>query len=137
MAPMKKIMGVLAVANILALMSPVAASELVILHPNGLKNRIGSVVNGTLKPGALQSSLGNFGDFDYGIQITGRVHYPVKNKDGCRPFKEDDFDLNHLKEASIDGHRTIIMVDRGACHFVLKAMHIQKFGGILALVVDN
>ena len=29
------------------------------------------------------------------------------------------------------------MVDRGNCHFVIKAKNIQKFGGIMALVADN
>lgn len=29
------------------------------------------------------------------------------------------------------------MVDRGTCHFVIKAQNVQKFGGVLALVVDN
>ena len=28
------------------------------------------------------------------------------------------------------------MVDRGNCHFVRKVMNIQKFGGIMAIVVD-
>lgn len=71
------------------------------------------------------------------MEIVGRVHYPIKNQAGCRPFREDDFDSDHLKEASVDGHRIIIMVDRGTCHFVLKATNIQKFGGILAIIVDS
>jgi hypothetical protein len=29
------------------------------------------------------------------------------------------------------------MVDRGKCHFVLKALHAQKVGAIMLLVVDN
>ena len=29
------------------------------------------------------------------------------------------------------------MVDRGNCHFVVKAQNVQKFGGVLTLVVDN
>jgi hypothetical protein len=29
------------------------------------------------------------------------------------------------------------MVDRGTCHFVSKVLNIQKYGGILAIIVDN
>ena len=42
-----------------------------------------------------------------------------------------------MDEAKKNGHRVIVMVDRGKCHFVLKAKHIQQFGGILAIIVDN
>lgn len=31
----------------------------------------------------------------------------------------------------------LIMVDRGSCHFVLKAKHVQDFGGTLMVVRDN
>lgn len=29
------------------------------------------------------------------------------------------------------------MVDRGTCHFVVKAANIQKFGAIMALIADD
>lgn len=29
------------------------------------------------------------------------------------------------------------MVDRGSCHFVNKVLNIQKFGGILGIIVDD
>lgn len=85
----------------------------------------------------MQASLGNFGDFDYGVDIRGRVHYPLNNSKGCEPFKEEHFNHEHLKEASLDGHKPIILVDRGTCTFVTKAKNIQAFGGILAVIVDN
>jgi hypothetical protein len=65
------------------------------------------------------------------------VHYPLRNQDGCREFEESDFNSNHLKEASFDGHKPIIMVDRGHCHFVTKVANIQKFGAVLAIIVDQ
>ena len=40
-------------------------------------------------------------------------------------------------EGSLDGHKTIILVDRGNCHFVVKAKNIQKFGAIMALIAEN
>lgn len=29
------------------------------------------------------------------------------------------------------------MVDRGNCHFVVKAQNVQRFGGVMLLVIDN
>lgn len=87
--------------------------------------------------GLIRSSLGNFGHYDAGTVFQGRVHYPISNQDGCKPFRASDLDNNHLKEASLDGHKTIIMVDRGNCHFVTKVLNIQRFGGIVAIVVDS
>jgi hypothetical protein len=72
-----------------------------------------------------------------GQTLRGRVHYPLSNKDGCMEFQELDFVSDHLKEASLDGHKPIIMVERGNCHFVIKAKYIQKFGAIMALIADN
>jgi len=45
----------------------------------------------------MQNSLGNFGHFDYGTTIKGRVHYPITNSEGCNPFSNDDFNGEHLK----------------------------------------
>jgi len=85
----------------------------------------------------LRSSLGNFGDFLYGVDMRGRVHYPLNNTKACHPFNESDFHLDHLREGSLDGHKPIILVDRGECTFVTKARHIQEFGGVLAIIADN
>ena len=65
------------------------------------------------------------------------MHYPIENSLGCQPFKEEHFNHEHLKEASLDGHKPIILVDRGTCTFVTKAKNIQAFGGILAVIADN
>lgn len=85
----------------------------------------------------MRSTLGNFGHINYGTTIKGRVHYPLENKDGCLPFNAAHFNGEHLKEGKAQKHLPIIMVDRGQCHFVVKAVNVQKFGGVLALVVDN
>ena len=42
-----------------------------------------------------------------------------------------------MKEASLDGHASVILVDRGGCQFVLKALNIQKFGASYAIVADD
>lgn len=89
--------------------------------------------------GDIRTSLANFGDFDYGTSFIGRVHYPNvgDNARGCQQLKDEDFPANTLQAAKLDGHRKVIMVDRGKCHFVLKAMHAQKLGAIMLLVVDD
>jgi hypothetical protein len=73
---------------------------------------------GHVQKGLIKSSMGNFGHFTYGNTIKGKVHYPISNIDGCRPFTEADF-----KGVRDRGNREhfIIMVDRGTCHFVKKA----------------
>jgi hypothetical protein len=87
--------------------------------------------------GLIKSSLGNFGHFAYGSTIKGRVHYPLKNQDGCLPFHQDHFNNEHLISGRNMRHPPIIMVDRGLCHFVIKAQNVQKFGGVMAIIVDN
>ena len=49
-------------------------------------------MNGKWEDGVLESSLGNFGEFEYGNLLVGRVHYPKENQDGCLPFKDEHFD---------------------------------------------
>ena len=41
-------------------------SELKILHPTYLKKSIYGIVDGKLEEGVIRSSLGNYGDFNYG-----------------------------------------------------------------------
>ena len=67
----------------------------------------------------------------------GRIHYPLTNQDGCQPFGTKDFNTIHLAEGASENHRPIIMVDRGNCHFVQKAQNIQRYGGQMALIIDN
>ncbi len=78
------------------------SSKLVVLHPSSLQEKIDTVFGE--ETGFIRNSLGNFGDFQYGVTLKGRVHYPITNQDGCREFTENDFNGEHLKEASIDGH---------------------------------
>ena len=96
--------------------------ELFVIHPHLLARKFN--FNSVTNKGLLRSSLGDFGTFDKQGVFQGRVHYPLTNQDGCNPFNETDFDDSHLKEASFDGHKNIIMVDRGNCHFVKKVQNI-------------
>jgi len=60
----------------------------------------------------------------------GRLYYNESNADGCQKdgtFIDEDFDIN---EEESDEHRhghklsPIVIVDRGACHFVTKTRNI-------------
>ena len=65
--------------------------ELKVLHPSDLKRRFTPEMNGHKEKGLIRSSLGNFGKFNYGTTMRGRLHYPTSNIDGCKPFKEEHF----------------------------------------------
>ena len=62
--------------------------------------------------------MANFGFFNYGTTIKGRLHYPISNTDGCQTFTDENFVEEHMKNSQEHGHQPIILVDRGNCHFV-------------------
>ena len=128
-------LGLLCLTLSLLLSNTVSGHELFVLHPHQLARKFN--FNSVTNKGLIQSSLGGFGTFEKDGVFQGRVHYPFTNQDGCNPFNETDFEQNHLKEASFDGHRNVIMVDRGNCHFVKKVKNIQKFGAVMAIIVDQ
>ena len=68
--------------------------------------------------------MANFGIYNYGTEVQGRLGYPIENTDGCEAFNDYQFILEHLNDRSKNGLRPIIMVDRGNCHFVQKAQNI-------------
>jgi hypothetical protein len=113
------------------------ASKLKVVHPSDLVAKFVGVSNDKMDQGLIRSSLSNFGHFDYGTTIKGRVHYPIKNQDGCLPFEDDHFNKEHLKHGEDNNHPKIIMVDRGNCHFVQKAKNIEWYGGVMGVIVDN
>jgi hypothetical protein len=112
-------------------------SELKLVHPTQLKSLFHGEIYGKEEEGVITSSLGNYGDFNWGNSIRGRAHYPTKNQDGCREFTDDDFNGEHLEDARKHRHAPIIMVDRGNCKFTHKSKHIMDYGGVMAIIVDN
>ena len=59
------------------LVSTTSGHKLKILHPSALKKQFTSEIEGLVEPGLLKSSLSNFGHFNYGSTMRGRVHYPT------------------------------------------------------------
>ena len=118
----KLISAKLLIVSVLFLAKLTFCHELYVLHPQKLANKF--EVEGHARKGLVSSKLANFGFYDKHGVFRGRVHYPIKNQDGCRRFEEKDFDHNHLKEGSFDGHMLVIMVDRGNCHFVKKVQNV-------------
>lgn len=90
--------------------------------------------NSTIKTG-----YATFGHNPYGYIITGRLYYDPVNIDidlACDYDKLKDIIPEKDKTSSID-NSPIIMVDRGSCHFTVKARNIQKAGGKIAIVINN
>ena len=85
----------------------------------------------------MRSSLGNFGDFNYGQNFRGKLLYPLANQNGCREFKDSDFDEYLIRETRKRDRRIAILVDRGDCHFIIKSQHIERYGAIMGVVIDN
>ena len=102
------------------LLSNISASSIQVVHPTDLKNEFSSMIDSSNQIGFMDSSLGNFGHFDYGTTIKGRVNYPEENNDGCNAFTNDDFEFDIINHEQYNnrGHTPIIMVERGNCHFV-------------------
>ena len=61
----------------------------------------------------------------------------MKNRDACRPFKDDDFYYEHINERDRVGSKPVLLVERGTCHFVEKAMNAQNFGAVMLIIIDN
>ena len=60
--------------------------------------------------------------------VTGPIQYgdgSGGNLDGCAAFDPD----------SLAGR--VVLVDRGACNFTLKALHVQQAGGLVAVIGQN
>jgi len=49
------------------------------VHPSELKKAFLSRIDGEMEEGVIKSSLGNFGHFNYGTTLKGRLHYPLQN----------------------------------------------------------
>ena len=113
--------NMLAFTILVLLLQTLQASKLKVLHPMALRAQLTREIHGRIEKGLIHASLGNFGHFNYGTTSKGRLHYPISNTDGCRPFKESDFNAEHLLEGKQQKLGSIILVDRGSCHFVVKA----------------
>nr|GMD05160.1 vacuolar-sorting receptor 3-like [Ipomoea batatas] len=83
--------------------------------------------------GTYDSSLGNFGIPQYGGSMTGTVVYPKDNRKGCKGF--DGFGISFSSKAG--SLPTFVIVDRGDCHFALKAWNAQNAGASAILVADD
>jgi hypothetical protein len=91
MSNLKKLLTV-----IYGFMSIANTSKLQIVHPSKLKQDISSWQQDKSETGTIESSLGNFGEFNYGTSLRGRVFYPETNQDGCLEFTDSHFNHDHI-----------------------------------------
>jgi hypothetical protein len=125
-------------ASSLALLSSSALSQLQVITPESLANQFGNKQSSdSTNRGLIGATLGNFGHISYGQTVMGRLYYPTSNQDACEPFSAADFN-KHWDDAEADGSlSSIVIVDRGNCHFVQKVENLQYVGARMAIIADN
>lgn len=64
------------------------------------------------------------------------MHYPVSNRDGCKPFEKADFTNDPLFDDDND-KRPIALLDHGGCTHVVKTWNAQKFGMKAAVLIED
>jgi len=64
------------------------------------------------------------------------LHYPVSNRDGCKPFEKADFTNDPLFDDDND-KRPIALLDHGGCTHVVKTWNAQKFGMKAAVLIED
>ena len=62
---------------LLSLFGFAKCSELKIVHPSWLSKEFHGKIYDEEVEGVITSSLGNYGEFNYGTSIRGRLHYPL------------------------------------------------------------
>ena len=67
------------------------------------------------------------------IQQIGSLQFDTENKDACNEYKKE-INKNDDPDSDIS---PFVIAERGGCSFVTKARNIQKWGGRVAVIVDN
>ena len=114
---------------VILLLSTSIKSDIIIRSPLIVKNKF--------EKSTIKTSYATFGYNPYGYTLSGKLYYDPINID-----KDLACDYNNIKDIVTDKTNSvdqapIVMIDRGSCHFVLKARNVQKAGGKVALVVNN
>jgi len=76
-------------------------------------------------------NFANFGTNPYGKNLIGIAHY-ASPRDGCSSLKPIDFTKDYEYEFMTS---PIVVVDRGNCTFVTKAINAQAIGAKIVLIV--
>ena len=100
-------------------------SRLYVYSPEDLRNKF--------QPNDIPQSYANFGVIPYGSNIIGRMYYSTTNRDACKEYNET-IDLTGDPDPDIS---PFILADRGSCSFVTKARNIQKWGGRIAVIINQ
>jgi hypothetical protein len=83
-----------------------SATALWVTHPNDLKNKF--------ENGEVQTHIGHFGHIPYGSTFTGKLHYPISNRNACAKFEPSDFKTDMIFDEVKDMH-PVLLVDHGGC----------------------
>jgi hypothetical protein len=81
----------------------------------------------------IKHSYANFGIIPYGSTIMGKMIYNEKNSDACSEF-EGPIDISGDPDPDIS---PFVLVNRGSCSFVTKARNVQRWGGRIAVIIND
>jgi hypothetical protein len=81
----------------------------------------------------IKHSYANFGVIPYGSTIMGKMIYSETNSNACNEF-EGEIDRTDDPDPDIS---PFVLVNRGSCSFVTKARNVQKWGGRIAVIINN
>ena len=76
----------------------------------------------------LDISVANYGYIPYGQSLIGNLYYS-NPRNACLPLSNIAMNLTDPSP--------IIVIERGACHFVTKSHYAQLFGAKMAIILDN
>ena len=65
--------------------------------------------------------------------VIGTMQFDQDNPDACKEYTKP-LDMSHDPDQDVS---PLILADRGGCTFVTKARNIQKWGGRIAVIIDN
>ena len=119
---------------LLMCLATLSTASVQVFNPKSLRNEVGD------ENGFIEAGMANFGHIDYGSSILGQVFFPLKNKDGCKPFDQtmfDNFAVEAIFQNKITLELPVIMLERGQCTFVTKVRNVEKTGANVAIIGDN
>jgi len=111
------------------LVSSASAASMYVVSPGELSNQFA-------KNGEVTARLGNYGHINYGGSVYGKLHLPLSNLDGCKPFEKSMFDNDQLFDEPND-RRPIALLDHGGCTHVVKTWNAQMFGMKGAVLIED
>lgn len=116
---------------VLSIIVTFSLSTLILKHPKDLRE--------SFEKGKIDATYANFGFNPYGYTITGKIYYAYDNNDADLACNLEKLLNANIKFDENSEYERILLIDRGACHFVTKARNAQELGakGIIIVNYDD